>query len=440
MTALDGSVTNIVLPSVRASFGADVAAVEWIVTIYLLVVSGLLLSFGRLGDIRGHKSTYVLGFGIFIVGSALCGAAPTVNALIAFRGLQACGGAMLLSNSPAILTGSFPPSQRGQALGLQATMTYLGLTVGPSLGGWLASQFSWHWVFYINVPVGLIALTLSLLFIPRDRPAERTQAFDLVGAGTFMLGLVSLLLALNQGAEWGWTSVPILALAAAAVLLLAVFIWTERRVAAPMLDLSLFGRRVFSAATVSAVLNYVCLYMILFLLPFYLQEGRGLSAAQAGLLLTAQPIVMAIAAPISGTLSDRMGSRLLSTAGMFILAVGMFMLSRLGATSPLAYIPLILLIIGLGVGTFISPNTSALMGSAPRNRQGIAAGIQATARTAGMVLGVGLAGAIYTTYRAAAPSDPASLFAGFETSLLVAAGVALLGTITSYVRGSIHER
>jgi EmrB/QacA subfamily drug resistance transporter len=438
MTALDGSVANIILPVLSDAFKAGVATVEWVVTIYLLVVSGLLLSFGRLGDMRGHKSLYVSGLLVFVISSALCGLAPIVEAVIVFRALQALGGAMLLANSPAILIKNFPPTQRGQALGMQATMTYLGLTVGPSLGGWLTSQFGWRAVFYINVPVGLLALWLSLRFIPRDEEsAQAAERFDLAGAFTFMAGLVALLLGLNQGEEWGWTSAPILALLAVSVGLLGVFIAIERRVANPTLDLSLFRVRLFSASAASAVFNYVCLYSVLFLLPFYLIQGRGRDPAQAGLILTAQPIIMAIAAPISGTLSDRMGARLLSTLGMAIMAVGLLLLSRLGAPSPLGQVTVGLAVVGLGTGMFVSPNTSALLGAAPAHRRGIASGILATARNVGMVLGVGLAGAIFTTVQSQghAMGAPTATFDGISMGFLVAVGVAVLGALTSAVRG-----
>jgi len=440
MSALDGSVVNTVLPVVRGTFGSDVATVEWVVTIYLLVVSGLLLSLGRLGDLRGHKAVYVFGFAVFVVSSALCGLAPNVTALIAFRALQALGAAMLFANSPAILTKNFPAAQRGQALGLQATMTYLGLTVGPSLGGWLTVQFGWRSVFYINVPVGSLALLLSLRFIPRvaERAAEHGERFDLVGAATFMSGLVALLLGLNQGHAWGWTSPAILILFAVATLLLGAFLIIERRVPSPMLDLSLFQHRLFSAAVGSAVLNYICLYSITFVLPFYLIQGRGLNPAQAGLLLTAQPLIMAIAAPLSGTLSDRIGSRALSTLGMSILAAGLFLLSRIGPDTPLSSVAVALAVVGLGIGIFISPNTSALMGSAPRHRQGIASGVLATARNVGMVLGVGLAGAIVTTIltQGQAMGSTTALFEGVSAAFLVASGVAGLGILTSAVRGT----
>jgi EmrB/QacA subfamily drug resistance transporter len=436
MSALDGSVVNTTLPLIRRAFGSDVATVEWVVTIYLLVVSGLLLSFGRLGDLRGHKVMYVSGFAVFVGSSALCGLAPSVESLVAFRAVQALGAAMLFANGPAILTGNFPAAQRGQALGLQATMTYLGLTAGPALGGFLAGRFGWRSVFYINVPVGVLTLALSARFIPRDRPAERSGRFDVAGAGAFLLGLMTLLLALNQGHDWGWTSAPVLGLLAAAAAFGSIFVAIESRVASPMLDLRLFSSRIFSTSTASAVLNYICLYSIAFLMPFYLIQGRGLGPAQAGLILTAQPLVMAVAAPLSGTLSDRIGSQLLSTAGMAILGIGLLLLARLGSESSFGQVAGALVVVGIGIGIFISPNTSALMGAAPRNRQGIAAGVLATARNVGMVLGVGLAGAIFTTVVARGPAgDPASLFTAVRLSFLVAAGVGFLGAVVSAARG-----
>jgi EmrB/QacA subfamily drug resistance transporter len=435
MAALDSSVVNTILPVIRGFFKSEVASVEWAVTIYLLVVSSLLLTFGRLGDLRGHKGMYVSGFVIFVASSALCGLAPVVWVLVLARAVQAVGAAMLFANSPAILTKSFPPQQRGQVLGMQATMTYLGLTVGPSLGGWLTQTFGWRAVFYINVPVGLLAFVLSLKFIESEKPESgRIERFDWVGAGLFSGGLVSLLLGLNQGHEWGWFSPPTLGSLIAAVGLLGVFLWYEGRTLSPMLDLSLFRRRIFAACTGSAVLNYICLYFVIFLMPFYLLQGRGLNPAQAGILLTAQPVVMAIAAPISGSLSDRIGSRLLSTLGMAIMAIGLFLLSRLGQASPNSDILAGLAVTGLGTGLFISPNNSALLGSAPRQRQGIASGILATARNVGMVLGVGLAGAIFTSVTSR--SGDASLFDAVHLGLLVGAGVAAAGVLVSSIRGS----
>ena len=368
MSAIGVSVVNIVLPIVSQDFGVDVSTIEWVITVYLLIVSGLLLSFGRLGDLRGHKVVTVWGFAVFTLASPLCGLSSNEFALIAARALQAFGAAMIFSNTPALLTKNFPANQRGQVLGLQSMATYLGLTVGPSLGGWLTMQFSWRAVFFINLPIGLLALWLSMRFIPRDAPVEQPEPFDLIGAALFMIGLVVLLLALNQGYAWGWTSPIILTMLIAALVIFAVFLLIEQRAASPMLDLSLFRQRLFSAATASAVANYICMYSILFLMPFYLIQARGFDPAQAGVLLTAQPLLMAISAPLSGILSDKIGSRLLGTLGMAILAFGAFLLSRLGPVSSSADVALALAVVGLGTGIFISPNSSALMGAAPAAR------------------------------------------------------------------------
>ena len=436
MSALDGSVVNTTLPVITDYFKTDVATIEWVVTTYLLVVSGLLLSVGRLGDLRGNKVAYVWGFVIFVVGSALCGLAPSPVFLIAARGLQAIGASMLFANSPAILTKNFPASQRGQALGLQGAMTYLGLTTGPFLGGWLADTFGWHSVFYINVPIGLFAIWLSITIIPRDAPAGRSEKFDLAGALTFLIGLVALLFALNQGHNLGWTSPIILGLFSASLLTLGLFTWIEMRIPAPMLDLSLFKRRVFTMSTISPILNYICVYSVLFLTPFYLIQGRGLSASQAGLILTAQPIIMALTAPFSGRMSDRIGSRIPTTLGMLILAGGLFMVSRVTLESPFWLVVLGLGIGGLGTGLFVAPNNSALMGDAPRNRQGIAAGVLALARNVGMVLGIGLTGAIFTTIVSKDnPGGAGTLVHAFNAGLLFASGVALLAAIVSFARG-----
>jgi EmrB/QacA subfamily drug resistance transporter len=436
MSALDGSVVNTILPVVTDYFQTDVATIEWVVTTYLLVVSGLLLSVGRLGDLRGNKVAYIWGFVIFVAGSALCGSAPSPVFLITSRGLQAIGAAMLFANSPAILTKNFPASQRGQALGLQGAMTYLGLTTGPFLGGWLADTFGWHSVFYINVPVGLLAIWLSITIIPRDMPSGQTEKFDLAGALTFLVGLVALLFALNQGHALGWTSPLILGLFIASLLTLGLFTWIEMRIPTPMLDLSLFKRRVFSMSTISPILNYICVYSVLFLTPFYLIQGRGLSASQAGLILTSQPIIMALTAPVSGRLSDRIGSRIPTTLGMLILAVGLFLVSRLTLESPFWLIVLGLAIGGFGTGLFVAPNNSALMGDAPRNRQGIAAGVLALARNVGMVLGIGLTGAIFTTILSKGnPGGTDTLVHAFNSGLLFASGVALLAAVASFARG-----
>ena len=433
MSALDGSVVNTLLPVLARDLHETVAGIEWVSTVYLLVVSGLLLGVGRAGDLYGNKRMYVAGFVVFVLGSALCGLAPTSTALIALRGVQAIGAAMLFANSPAILTKTFPPQMRGKALGALGTFTYLGLTVGPSLGGWLAGTFGWRSVFYINVPIGGLALLLSLKFVPHDRPEGRAERFDYSGAALFLIGLVAILYALNEGHLEGWTSPKILSLFAFSLMVLALFVYVEQRSTSPMLDLSLFDNRVFSATTTSALLNYCCVYSVIFVLPFLLIQGRGLTPQHTGVVLTAQPIVMAIVAPISGAMSDKVGSRIPATLGMLILTAGLVFLAVSVDHAGLWTIAAALGLIGLGVGTFVSPNNSALMGAAPRGRQGIASGVLATARNAGMVMGVGISGAVLTTVMTTS-SGQHPLADGVRAALFVAAGLSTVGAVTSMIR------
>jgi EmrB/QacA subfamily drug resistance transporter len=441
MAAIDASVVNAILPVIQRAFGSTVAGIEWVMTVYLVVVSGLLLSFGRLGDLRGHKKVWVLGFVGFILGSALCGMAPSAQALVVFRAVQALGAAMVYANAPAIITRGFPIAERGKALGLQSAMAYIGLMLGPALGGWLTGLFSWRAVFYINVPVGLIGMLISIRFVTRDAEARKAESFDVAGAAVFLAGLVALLIGLDQGHAWGWASAPILGLLALSAALMALFVRIERRSDAPLLDLGMFRQRLFAAATVSAVLNYICLYSVLFLLPYYLLEARGLSPARAGLMLSAQPLMVAVVTPMSGALSDRIGSRWLGAAGMALTGLGLIVLSRLGPHSALGMLTAGLAVVGAGMGLFIAPNNNALMSSAPRHRQGVAGGVLATARNVGEVLGIGLAGAVFTTVMAhRLLHGAADISFAVDMGLLAAAACAGLGAITSAARGAKPAR
>lgn len=432
MSALDASIVNTLLPKLGPALGATVAQTEWVVVVYLLVVSGLLLVVGRLGDMRGHKDVYVAGFAGFVVSSALCGLSPSLPWLVGFRALQALSAAMLFANAPAILTASFPPQERGRALGLQAVMTYLGLSVGPPLGGLLATHLGWPAIFYVNVPVGALGFWLSQRNIARDRPAGPPPRFDVLGAGLFFVGLLSLLLALNQGHAWGWASPAVVFLVVMAAAALAAFVQAERRRAEPMLDLSLFGSRVFSGAVFSATLSYVAQFAVLFLLPYYLRF-RGLRADVAGLVLTSQPVVMMVTAPFAGSLSDRIGTRSPIVLGLVLLGGGLLLLSALGPATPLLFVVLAMAVCGVGFGCFVAPNNSRLLGAAPPNRRGIASGVLAAARNVGMVLGIGLAGAVYTTVLAR--RGEGAVVDGVAIALRVVAATTLLAAATSWLEG-----
>ena len=439
MSALDNSIVNSILPILTRDFQTDVATIEWIVTTYLLVQTGVTLSFGRLGDTHGHRRVYLWGFVVFILGSALCGLAPSPWWLVASRGLQAIGAAMIIANSPAILTHVFPAAQRGRVLGMQATCVYLGVATGPAIGGWLATYLHWRAVFYVNVPICALALYLSLRHIPADQPSGKRERFDVAGAAVYVLGLVTVLLALNQGHAWGWGSAPVLGLLGLGLALLALFGGLELRLPAPMLDLGLFRRRAFSAPVLSAVLNYMGVSSTFFLLPFYLIQGRGLSPAQAGLVLTAQPIVMATTASFSGALSDKIGSRIPATIGMSVLAAGLFLLSRFGEATPFYVVAGSLAVVGLGIGLFTSPNNNAVMSAAPGGQRGVAAAILSTARTLGNTLGIGLAGAIFSTVLAmGAAGDPGTIVRAVGLGLTASSAIALLGAVTSATRPAVH--
>jgi EmrB/QacA subfamily drug resistance transporter len=435
MSALDGNVVNTILPLLSRARHSGVATVEWVVTIYLVLTSGMLLTAGRWGDLHGQRPIYLTGFVVFILGSALCGLSPSAGWLIASRALQALGATMLFSSSPAIISLNFPAAQRGQALGLQGTMTYLGLCAGPLLGGWLASHFSWRAVFFINVPVGLLALCLAIRFVPTNNRLQSGSRFDVLGAALFLAGLTGLLFVLDQGHTWGWLSGRTLGLLAISAGLGVGFVILESRLHEPMLDLGLFRDRLFTAATLSAVLDFMSLSGLLFLMPFFLIQGRGDSPARAGLILTALPLVMAVAAPFSGLLSDRIGTRIPATVGMAIFTLGLLLLAGLHRHSSVGEIACFLAVAGLGTGVFISPNNSALMGAAPRERQGIASGVRATARNLGNMVGIAMTGAIFNSVTAHGGAGAGTVFRAVHTGILACGGAAALGTVTSALRG-----
>lgn len=443
MSAMNGSVVNTIVSVIMRSYDIDFAAAEWIVMVYLVVVCGLLLTFGRLGDMVGHRRVYLLGLALFIAAAVSCGLAPNATILIGVRALQAIGAAMIMSNGPALLTRAFPARQRGQALGMQGTCTYLGLTTGPALGGYLTSQFGWQSVFLVNLPIGIGVVILANAAITRSHSPSHSERFDPIGAITFLVGLSALLLALSHGQSWGWTSGVVLGLLSLGFLLLAAFVRIEQTVAFPMLDLSLFRIRLFTAAVVSAMTNYICLYAVTFLMPFYLIQYRGFGPAEAGLLISSQAFVMAVVAPLSGSLSDRIGSRLPSTLGMAISTGGTVWLSNLGPAASTAEIVSRFMLIGLGIGLFVSPNSSALMGSVPRQRQGIASAVMGGARNVGMVLGVALAGAAFAVTLAAyggtiGPSE--GFLPAFRYAFLTVALCGAIGTVASLVRGGQPPR
>jgi len=444
MGPLDGSVVNLALPTLARHFAVGITTIEWVSVAYLLTVSTLLLTFGRLGDIVGLKPLYLGGFAIFVVGSALCALAWHVWALVAFRAVQAVGAAMLFAAGPAIITQVFPARERGKALGLVGIAVSAGLAVGPTLGGLLIAAGGWRLVFLINLPIGVAAFALAGRTLKLDSP--KGQRFDPYGAILSFAALFPLLLVLSRGQEWGWGTPRVAALITLAAVGMAAFVLVESRVSEPVLDLSLFRIRIFSAAAVSALASYVVTAAVLFLMPFYLLDVREFSIAYAGLLLTPIPAAMVLLGPLSGAMSDRIGSRVLSTVGLLVSTAGVASFVTLSTDTGALGIVLRLLVVGVGLGIFQAPNSSAMMGSVPRHRLGIASGMVASARNIGMVLGISLAALalavrepyhlreLATSLAPEAVRGEAFLLAARDAFWL-AAVICLGGALTSLVRG-----
>jgi EmrB/QacA subfamily drug resistance transporter len=434
------STVAIGLPTIAQVLHQDITVVEWVVVAYLLVTTSLLQSFGRLGDLISVKRLYALGFGIFTVGALISGLSHALPALLAGRVVQGIGAAMMFAISAAIVTRAFPPTQRGLALGINAVFTYAGLSIGPLIGAVLLQSFSWEALFLFSVPLGLVGVVCALLFIQDTEPSARGTRFDLPGATSGFVALFALLLYLSRGPAWGWTSPGAIALLLTAIAATATFIWLEARVPAPILDLGLFSDRLFSAGLISSVLAYLAVFVLNLLLPFYLVQGLHYSYVKAALLLTPVSLAMLIMAPISGRLSDAIGSRALTVGGMMLVAGSFFWLSRMREQP--GYVTLLwpLLLNGAGMGLFTSPNNSAIMSGAPPQRSGTAAGALATSRNLGMALGIALAGAVTAARLPAHLSqhlDPThAAVAAYQDAFVAAALIALLAAVASLVRPS----
>ena len=440
MATLDASIVNVSLPTIMRSLHADLPMVQWVVSIYLLVITGLLLSLGRLSDLVGRRRVFIAGLAVFSAGSLLCGLSGTVSLLIFFRGVQAVGAAMIMANSPAIVTQAFPSSERGKALGMIGMVVATGLTAGPALGGFLIAASGWPLIFLINVPIGAIGIWVAYVVLPRERRGMERH-FDIPGAVMLLVSLVSLTLALNQGSERGWDSTYVRMLFASFVMFGLFFLWRERTCEHPIIELGLFRNRTFAAASMSAFISFAAGFAVSFLMPFYLSRILGYTPRQMGLTLAAVPLTVMVIAPISGSLSDRIGSRALSSTGLAVLSIGLLLISRLGADPESSAVVFSLVVVGLGSAIFQSPNNSSIMGSVPPNMLGVAAGMTATMRNLGMITGLAVSGAVYTSrrlfYAGEFGATQASVHA-FHDAFVVAAAICAVGVITSAVRGSAH--
>jgi len=410
---LDASIATLILPTLEGTFHAPVADVEWVAIAYLVVLAALVVPFGRLADLVGRKLLYVAGFVVFIAGSTMCGFAPTLLWLVAFRVLQAVGAAMLQANSVAIIAAAIDRRRLARAIGIQGAAQAIGLSLGPSIGGLLIDSLGWRWVFFIAVPFGVLGTVLAWFVLPRTSPAvlqaahRAEERFDWTGALLLGPAVALLMVLFTFGNAWGWSSPSLLGTICLVVACLGFFLAAERRASSPLVDLSLFSSRLFGVGILAGLLSYAVLFGSLFLLPFYLQRILGQTAAQTGLILTSIPLALGVMAPIAGVLTDRVGSRLPTVVGMTLSAVALLCISIV--PSPGIQLTLgMLAVLGIGLGTFTPPNNSAIIGSAPDHRLGTASGILNMTRSVGTSLGVALTGAILGLVLSAQSGQPVS--------------------------------
>ncbi|RNC63170.1 MAG: Riboflavin transporter RibZ [Candidatus Dichloromethanomonas elyunquensis] len=439
MATLDSSIVNVALPTISKDLYSNLSSLQWVVTAYLLTISSLLPVFGRVADLLGRKKVYSLGFLIFTLGSVLCGVSQSIWFLVAMRVLQAIGASMLMSNSAAIVISIFPPQERGRALGLTGTVVALGSLTGPALGGILIGLASWHLIFFINLPIGLIGFSMSRIILPADKPNKDQESFDFAGALLFTCGMISLLFGINNGESWGWTSPFIYSSIIIGVLLLVMFTFTEGRVDHPIIDFSMFRIRPFLVGNLSGWLSFTAMFANAMLLPFYLQQILNYSPYQVGLLMTVFPITMAIIAPLSGNASDKFGPMLLTSAGLGIIAIGLFYYSTLTPESQYYQIIPGSLLLGLGSGMFQSPNNSSVMSSVPSRKLGVAGGINSLVRNAGMITGIAFSVSLFEALGGVTTPQPgqvAIFMSAYHTVMLVAMGIALFAVFISLNRNS----
>jgi len=389
MDTLDSSIVNVALPTMSKNLDVNSGTIAWVVTIYLIVISASILIFGRLGDIFGQTRIFNLGIVLFTAGSALCGVSHSLTFLLLGRCIQAIGASATMANNQGIITRVFPGTERGRALGFIGTAVALGSLTGPALGGLIVSVTSWDYIFWINIPIGVICFILCMKYLPQ-KSKRKDESMDLLGASLIILFIVPLFFAINQSQVWGLTDPRILAGIAVAVVSLIFFIIAEKKSSMPLLDLSIFKNTWFTISIICGFLSFVVLFTSNIVHPFYLQDVREFSPGTAGLLMTVSPLIMGFTAPIAGYLSDRIGSEILTLIGLSITAVGMFLMAAMNETTSVLLICVFVGIVSIGNANFQSPNTSLIMSSVSRDKLGIGGSVNALARNLGMITGISL--------------------------------------------------
>ena len=434
LTPFLASGLNVAMPLIGREFGLSAVALGWVLTAYTLAAAMCLVPFGRLADLVGRKRIFALGVVVNLAGTVLAALSRSGAVLIMGRAVQGVGGAMIFGTGVAILTSVYPPGERGRALGLNTAAVYTGLSLGPVLGGYLVHAWGWRSIFWCSVPVAALALALTLLRLEGEWAEARGEGFDFAGSALFGSGLVALMYGFSR-----LPSLPGAALAAAGLLALAAFVRLELRSPSPLLDLGLFRRnRIFAFSNLAALFNYSATSAVAFLASLYLQYIKGLPPHRAGLVLVAQPIVMALTSPFAGRLSDRTEPRLIASAGMALSAAGLLLFSFLGEGTGFPYIVASLIALGLGFGLFSSPNTNAVMGSVGRRHLGVASAALGTMRLTGQMMSAGTTMMIFALFMGRVPIAP-PVYPQFLRSARFAfaffAALCVAGVFASLARG-----
>lgn len=437
MSTLDGSIVNIALPVISKDIAIPMNQAEWVVSIYLITICALLLLFGKLGDTRGKIRIFKIGSVLFTVGSLLCRFSVGLGFLLVARTIQAIGAAMTMATNSGIITEVFPFNERGRALGMIGSFVALGSIAGPGVGGLILAHFNWGYIFWINVPIGIVALLIGQRILPKDITVSR-QAIDKLGAGLFALIMVTLFAGVFIGQEIGFTRPVILGLFAVAIVAAVFFVRLELRIDNPILALHLFENKRFTISILCAFLIFVANFFFNVIAPFYLENARGMAANYAGYALMTFPIVQVVVAPIAGSISDRIGPEILTFIGLVLISISQvgYMLATLA--TPLWVFMFFIGLVGFGNGVFMAPNNAIVMSSVPVRDLGVAGGVNALAREMGMVVGISIATTVlfsamghYAGHKVTAylPAHPEVFISGMHVAFVVSLAICLVASV-----------
>lgn len=431
------SSVNVALPAIQADLEMDAVQLSWIATAYLLAVAVGLVPAGKIADLYGRKKVFTVGLGVYTIGSGAAAFVDSAVLLIATRVVQGIGAAMFVTTGMAILTSIFPPHKRGRVIGIYVAAVYIGLSVGPFVGGMLTQHFGWRSIFLVMLPLGVFSFVLTLYYLKGEWLGEPGQQLDIGGCTLYALAILAIV--------YGATRLPAtigIILLSSGVLLFYLFVRHQLVARFPVFNMQLFaGNKTFAFSSLAALLNYSATYAVTFLLSLYLQYIKGMSPQAAGTVLMAQPIMMAVLSPIAGRLSDRIEPRLISTTGMIITVVGVSLFSTLTPNTALYLIVINLILLGIGFALFSSPNMSAIMGAVEKRHYGLASGAVATMRLLGQMFSMAMATVVLALIvgRQAIKPDNYDLFLrSIHTVFFISAILCLAGIYFSWFRGSLH--